>query len=387
MDRREFLISTSTALAAGLLAPSAWARPPLEIDVRDFSTPDLAKADKPLNILFLGGTNFVGPPTVQRFLDRGHNVTLFNRGKTNSFLFPELEKLRGNRYPARGNGLSALIGNRSWDVVIDTWRQNPLAVDATVSLLKDRVKHYIYVSSIAVYGNNNYENVSPIDEHTPLPEVTRPTNMDEDIGYRRSKILADQSILNMENQGITVRAHGIYGYYMGDDTDGQAYWPVRVDRGGDILCPGDGDDGFQFIDVLDLANFLAHLSENGGYGAYNACDRLLFRELLTRLQGIATEASQLHWVPESILGQEGIRPFSNLPGWVPRSRGPGFHNISDQRALSAGLEYRKMEDTFQRVTDGLYARKGKDFTFGTPILSDLESYRVLSKHGFIESIK
>lgn len=383
MDRRQFLISTTAAMTAGIFDAKASACSPLQIDVQNFSEPGLAKAPVPLDILFLGGTNFVGPPTVQRLIERGHRVTLFNRGQTNPYLFPDLEKLRGNRYPENGSGLSMLFGERRWDIVIDTWRQNPIAVDRTIELLKDRVSQYIYVSSIAVYGNNNYENVSPIDEQTPLPTVTKPENIDEDIGYRRSKIIADRSVLTLGQKGITVRPHGVYGFYMNDEADGQAFWPVRLDRGGDILCPGDGKDGIQFVDVIDLAKFITTLAENNGHGAYNVGDRLLFRDFLSRLQRISTKPSRLHWVSEQILEEERIRPFSNLPGWVPRSRGPGFNSISDARALDAGLKYTKMEDTFLKVIKGLYARRGTDYAFGSPILQDSESNRVLLKYGFI----
>ncbi len=167
MNRRDVLRTLPLASAALLLARDL-ALAGIKVDTSRFHDPSVARRAEPLEILFLGGTNFVGPPTVQTALDRGHRVTLFNRGLTNPYLFPDLRKIRGDRDPGKAPGLAGLREGR-WDVVIDTWQDSPVAVRETARLLNGRVGQYIYISSIAVYGERNYETRTEITEETPLP--------------------------------------------------------------------------------------------------------------------------------------------------------------------------------------------------------------------------
>jgi 2'-hydroxyisoflavone reductase len=384
MRRRTFLLSSAIGALAGNFSFPSFAASGLKISTDEFFKNSLEKAKRPLSILFLGGTNFVGPATVEYLRRRGHSVTLFNRGQTNPYLFPSLEKLRGNRYPDRHGGLEALKGERQWDVVIDTWRENPKAVERSLDVLSGRFGKYIYVSSIAVYGNQNYETVSPITEKTPLPEVEQPASIDEDIGYRRSKIIADNAVLHgAGSRGVVLRPHGIYGYYMGNDTDGQTYWPIRLQKGGDILCPGDGLDTVQYIDVLDVARFIGDAAEGPHSGAYNISSKITFKAFLEGLQSLSQVPSTLHWVPQQSLIDAGVRPFSNMPLWVPRNLGPGFYNVSDARAAQAGLQYRPFADTFSEVISGFYARLGKNYVFDEDIFTGEPAQALLNELGFI----
>ena len=91
--------------------------------------------DHHLRVLMLGGTAFLGPAVVKTALRRGHTVTLFNRGKTNPDLFPDLEKLHGDR----DGDIQALAG-RDWDVVVDTSAYYPRVVEASAGLLADHVE-------------------------------------------------------------------------------------------------------------------------------------------------------------------------------------------------------------------------------------------------------
>src|SRR5687767_16025897 len=74
----------------------------------------VAPASKPLRILILGGTGFIGPHQIRYAVARGHKVSMFNRGKTNPTLFPDVEHLEGDR-----NGKLDALRNREWDAVID----------------------------------------------------------------------------------------------------------------------------------------------------------------------------------------------------------------------------------------------------------------------------
>src|SRR3954470_3499248 len=99
-----------------------------------------------MKLLILGGTKFLGRYVVEEALARGHEVTLFNRGQLNPELFPEVEKLRGDR----DGGLDALRGRR-WDAVVDPSGYSPRVVRDSAQLLADAVEHYTFVSSQSAY--------------------------------------------------------------------------------------------------------------------------------------------------------------------------------------------------------------------------------------------
>src|SRR3954454_18553849 len=177
--RRDFLRTTAIAGGAIGLGISADAcAHPAQIPQNDrveFTSPPREKAPRPLRILILGGTSFIGPYQVQYALDRGHTVTLFNRGQTNPQLFPNVEKLHGDR-----NGDLKSLEGRSWDVVIDNSATDPKWVTLSASMLQKSVKRYVFVSTRSVYQDTSrvpmtidapvftYENTK-LEAGKPLP--------------------------------------------------------------------------------------------------------------------------------------------------------------------------------------------------------------------------
>ena len=122
---------------------------------------------KPLRVLILGGTGFIGPHFVEVLRAHGHKITLFNRGRRNPCLFPDVEALTGDR-----NGQIDALKNRDWDVVIDNSGYRPREVKLTADLLKDHVQQYIFVSSISAYADL----ATPgIDEDYKLATLKDPT--------------------------------------------------------------------------------------------------------------------------------------------------------------------------------------------------------------------
>ena len=113
-----------------------------------------------MKLLILGGTQFVGRHMTQAALDGGHEVTLFNRGQTNADLFPEVEKLAGNR----DGDLGALKG-REWDAVIDVNGYVPRLVRVSAELLNGTVGHYVFISTISVFADFSQPG---INEDSPL---------------------------------------------------------------------------------------------------------------------------------------------------------------------------------------------------------------------------
>jgi len=225
-----------------------------------------------LNILVLGGTGFVGPAIVRELIKNGHQVTLFNRGKTDPNLFPGIELLKGNRYPERGKGLSALKTNRTWDAVVDTWAQEPGCVNATCKLLSNRVKSYVYISSIATYSNYRKVGITEQDNLVNAQEYVE--SFDSELGYSLRKRASEQAVENIfDSQGIILRCSSILGYDGGkkDPTSqsAAAYWGFRFLFNTPVLVPDDSSAVMQYIDVKDIAKFLNTSVERNLSGPFN----------------------------------------------------------------------------------------------------------------------
>jgi 2'-hydroxyisoflavone reductase len=298
----------------------------------------------PKRILILGGTGFLGPATIEVAQARGHQVTMFNRGKTRPDLFPGVEKLHGDRDPKKGEGLKALETG-TWDAVIDNSGYYPRLVGASAALLAPRAKQYLYISSISAYREPNPENGT---EDAPLATLTDPTV--EDMGkdyanYGGLKALCEQAAQKaMPGRTAVIRP----GYIVGpDDPSGRfTYWPARFDRGGEVAVPGAPSDPVEIIDVRDLAAWLVHLVEEGTTGVFNACGpekRLAWGSLVEAFQKVGNPSAKPVWIPaEFMVKQEGTE-FSI---WAPYAgETKGFHTWRNDRAVKTGLRFRPALDT------------------------------------------
>ena len=217
------------------------------------------EAPRRLSVLILGGTGFLGPALVEVCRAQGHTVTLFNRGKTRPGLFPELEKLQGDRDPDKGEGIRALAG-RKFDVVFDDCGYYPRHVRASAELMAPNIGHYIYVSSISCYARTDIENADESAELARIPDPTVETMGAQYENYGALKALCEEAAEAALPGRVTVIRPGfIVG--PGDPTDRFTYWPVRVARGGDVLVPGTATDPIQVIDVRDLAEFMVRCAE------------------------------------------------------------------------------------------------------------------------------
>ena len=298
----------------------------------------------PKRILILGGTGFLGPATIEIAQARGHQVTMFNRGKTRPNLFPGVEKLHGDRDPKKGEGLKALeAGN--WDAVIDNSAYYPRTVAASAGLLAPRVKQYLIISSISAYKEPNPENGT---EDAPLATLADPTVEDmgkEYANYGGLKALCEQVAQKaMPGRTAVIRP----GYIVGpDDPSGRfTYWPVRFDRGSEVAVPGAPSDPVEIIDVRDLAAWLIHLVEEGTTGVFNACGpekRLAWGSLVEAFQKVGNPSAKPIWIPTEFMAkQEGIE----FPIWAPYvGETRGFHTWRNDRAVKAGLRFRLALDT------------------------------------------
>ncbi|MCE9669026.1 SDR family oxidoreductase [Myxococcus stipitatus] len=302
------------------------------------------KAGQPLNILILGGTKFLGPALVESARARGHTVTLFNRGKTNPGLFPDVEKLQGDRDPTKGEGLKALEG-RKWDAVVDTSGYVPRIVKASAELLAPNVGQYVFVSSISVYKDLSKPG---INESSLVATVDDPTTEDVGKHYGALKALCEQAAeAAMPGRALNIRPGLIVG--PDDPTDRFTYWPVRVARGGDVLAPGDGQDPVQFIDARDLAAFIILGVEKRLAGVYNATGptrSLSMREFLETTKTALGSDARFVWADVDFLTKQKVEPWSDMPVWMPRTgEEGGLGMTSIDKALAAGITFRPTADT------------------------------------------
>lgn len=292
-----------------------------------------------MRILLLGGTAFLGRHLVEAALERGHEVTLFNRGKTNAELFPEVEKLIGDR-----DGQLEELAGRKWDAVIDTSGYLPRIVRQSARLLKEMAESYCYVSSISAYADFSAEEM---DEASPLAVIEDEKSEDITAHYGALKALCEREVAEVfGQQAIIIRPGLIVGPH--DPTGRFTYWPERFSEGGSILVPGQPERPIQFIDARDLAAWTIHLLESKGSGIYNAVSpaKKLTMGRLVEACSQLTDHSAAVWVSEPFLQEHGVGEWMELPLWLASSSNmPGFLAVSGERAARSGLVLRSIEAT------------------------------------------
>jgi 2'-hydroxyisoflavone reductase len=354
-SRREFLrVSAVTGGAIGLGMVPGCAHPPATPAPRiEFTTPPAQRAPRGLRILVLGGTGFIGPYQVQYALDRGHTVTLFNRGRTNPGLFPGVEKLIGDR-----NGdLKALEGRR-WDAVIDNSVQtDPNWVTLSAKLLQPAVKQYVFVSTRSVYADTSRV---PMTSDAPVwtPETAR-WDRSRPMPYGLVKALAEKEAQKyFPGRTTIVRPGLIIG--PGDLTDRFTYWPVRIERGGEVLAPGDGTDPVQIIDARDLSEWMIRLVEQNAPGVFNGVgpkNPRSFAELLHGIKAATTSEATFTWVDTDFLVERRVRPYQEMPVWQPARGGrEGFARFDITPELALGLTFRPLAVTARDTLDYYHAQ-------------------------------
>ena len=304
------------------------------------------KSVKPLRILILGGTGFTGPYQVRYALSRGHKVTTFNRGKTHPGESPsEVEQLIGDR-----NGQLDALKERKWDVAIDNPTTLPAWVRGAAEILKGNVERYVFTSTISVYADTS----KGVDETAPLAKYEGADPYKETLeamkasGYKTYGPLKALSEKEAEKwfpgKTLIIRPGLIVGPR--DETDRFTYWPVRIDRGGEVLAPGTPSDPVQFIDARDLAEWTIRMAENRETGIYNAtgpAEPLGIGEMLDGIKGALNSNTKFTWIPADFLKQQKVEAWSDMPVWAGDELGLARTNIS--RAQAKGLTFHPLTET------------------------------------------
>jgi 2'-hydroxyisoflavone reductase len=294
-----------------------------------------------MKILMIGGTRFLGRHLVNAARSRGHVVTLFNRGQSNPNLFLQVDKIHGDRE----KDLDKLTGQH-WDVVIDTCGYFPRIVRMAAEALKDKVEHYVFLSSISVYAD--FTKIG-INESDPVGKI-EDESMEEITGesYGPLKVLCEKAVQDVFGiRSLIIRPGLIVGPH--DPTDRFTYWPVRVARGGEVLAPDRPEVLTQVIDVRDLAKFAIDLIEQNVSDVFNATGPdhdLSFGRLLDTCKLIGNSDAKFTWAPLEFLTEHKVAPWSDLPAWLPdRGEDAGFARVDISKALNAGLKFTSLEET------------------------------------------
>jgi 2'-hydroxyisoflavone reductase len=309
----------------------------------------------PRRILVLGGTLFLGPQIVEAALSAGHHVTIFNRGITNPDLFPHLEKLRGRRSPKVEEQDLTALARGEWDAVVDVWPHEPTLVASAAELLKDRTRHYLYVSSGAAYDDAEFSK-SGIIESAPLAAWDSHAN-----AYSRGKAECERRLQAIIGQRLTiVRPGAIKG--LRDDTADLLTWLLRAQAGGEHIGPGDGTDPIELVDVKDIARFLVMAINQPLYGTFNLTGPVMtFPQFLEACNNATDSDAEFIWIPLHFLRQHGLETdtalhtlVGNFPLWRPVRK--GLMQINSQKAYQAGWRLRPFEETARDCLEDFYER-------------------------------
>lgn len=312
------------------------------------------RTPKPMKILILGGTGFTGPFQVRYALARGHKVTVFNRGKTHPGELPkEVEQLIGDR-----NGQLDALKGRKWDVVIDNPATLPIWVRDAAQILKGNADRYVFISSTAVYADTSK---AGLNENAPLAKYTGADSMKETSATMRASNFSLFGPLKALSEGeaekwfpgktLIIRPGYIVG--PGDESDRFTYWPVRVERGGEVLAPGNSSDPIQIIDARDLAEWTIRMVEQGTTGSFNAVgpkSKLTMGRMLGEMKKTTNSDARFTWVDADFLARQKV--VVDLPIWTS-SKGSeiGYHLTNINKALGKGLTFRPLSGTIRATLD------------------------------------
>lgn len=298
-----------------------------------------------MNLLVMGGTQFLGRAIVVAAIDAGHTVTLFNRGRSAPDLFPDVERLVGDR----STGDYEALAGRHFDAVIDVCAYYPRAVRELLDVVL--TDHFTLISTISVYADNS---VLGQNESGALVELAD-ASVEDVTGetYGGLKVLCERAAADaLPERVLHVRSGLIIGAH--DPTDRFTYWPWRIAKGGPVLCPTNADHALQMIDARDEAEWIIRSVERGLVGRFNVTgsDSVTFGGVFEAAKDVSASDAAFIWMTPDFIERNEIRPWQELPLWMPPEGAyAGFHHFSIDAALAEGLTFRPISDTIQQILD------------------------------------
>ncbi|MEP7311908.1 MAG: NAD-dependent epimerase/dehydratase family protein [Pseudomonadota bacterium] len=297
-------------------------------------------ATKGLRVLMLGGTGFIGPHTIEALRRGGHRITLFNNDKESAKKFPDLESLFGDR-----DGKIEALNGREWDVAIDNSGYVPRHVRLTADALKDRVGHYLFVSSISAYADLSKPGIDETYRLGTLADPGVEKVTEETYGPLKA---ACENVVRAAYGSRCSILRPTYIVGPGDSSDRFTYWPVRMSQGGEMLAPGTSGDPVQFIDVRDLAAFTAACAEHRYAGDFNVCNpprSVSMGQLLESSRKISRASTKVVWVDAKFIEAQKFQG-NEIPIWSPtEGEFAGASLVESARAVAKGLKFRSLDST------------------------------------------
>lgn len=322
-----------------------------------------------MKILVIGGTRFYGRAFTELAISKGHEVTIFHRGESDSEHFSGATRVLGDRHEDLEK-----LGAGTWDAVLDTCAYMPHSVIQAADYLKDKVEHYVFVSSISVYTQTDEMNRNEDADLLVLADG-EPSDEYKGENYGELKVLCEEALNDaLPNKVTHIRPGLIVGPH--DPTNRFTYWQTRVRRGGDVLVPSDGSSSSQFIDARDLAQFTLTVIENRTLGTFHVTspqEPYTLQQILGTAKDItASDANFVH-VDADWLVENEVAPWMELPLWIPSDEGQAMMNVDIQRALDAGLTFRPLEDTIRDTLAWYDEIKGDEKEFPAGMKPEKES--------------
>ena len=295
-----------------------------------------------MKLLLLGGPRFLGRAIAEAALERGHELTFFNRGRTNTGLYADAEHLVGDRA-----GDLAALTSREWDAVVDTSGYVPRDVRVSAEALGDS-DFYCFVSSVSVYADF----ARPIDEESPVAQLgDLPDDEITEETYGPLKALCEDAARAVFGDSASIVRPGlIVGPH--DPTGRFAYWPHRVARGGEVLAPAPAEEPTQIIDVRDLGDWIVSLCERRVGGVFNAAHPgVSRRQLLETCRSVAGVDADITWVDPDFLVEQGVGQWMELPLWIHDPDATYFDRVDTGRAIASGLTFRPLAETVRATLE------------------------------------
>ncbi|MEV8375488.1 NAD-dependent dehydratase [Kribbella sp. NPDC056861] len=285
-----------------------------------------------MRLLVLGGTKNLGRHLVEAALTAGHHVTLFNRGQTNPDLFPEADHLIGER-----SAPAAALSTGEWDAVIDMSGFLVQDIRLSLELLRDRVGHYTFMSTIGVYADRTTPGMTEDAALLAWPDGAPEDKFSMDL-YGCSKARAEALLTEtFGDRGSAVRSGFVVGPYNPDFGN----WGEALATGKTMECAAAPDHPIQYLDARDLATFLLRLTTEGRGGAYNAVsDSRPISELAEAWRSVVPGSPPINWHPT----EDRFHLFDK-----------GTFQLDNTKALTAGLTVRPAKESAQACVDWIRA--------------------------------
>jgi 2'-hydroxyisoflavone reductase len=305
-----------------------------------------------MKILIIGGKRFVGYHIAKACEANGHEIVFFNRGKTNSQLFPNFENIIGDR-----NTDMHKIQDMKFDAVIDTCAYFPKQIEKSLNTLKDNFKRYVFISSFSVINPKEKgfdETVDLVDLDFDSTKITGKT-------YGPLKAACEKQVVDMigKEKSIIIRP----GYIVGDKdyTDRFTYWPVMIKHMDEMLIPKNHDLNFKYVDVKDLADFVILALEkelNGIYHLQGPKEDLKFIDFIKTCKDILNPSCDLIEVEDSWFDEQGIKKSVAFPLFNDDRFGKLMYSSNQSKSYHHGFKSRELKDTIMDAFNYYQAYKG-----------------------------